>query len=390
VEDGCWARGYAEGMRTAVLRTSSALLLALSLGASLLSAACGDSKSPSGDPAPGDPQTQREPVTPAPTAAPSNDTANDTDPNADMPDTPVPAAAGTGGSGNAGGTETPIGPVGLAGSSGRAPGGTNGGNAPDAGVTPVTPPPVTPPPVTPPPVTPPPPAAFSPCPRDGTPCRIMPLGDSITFGIGSSGGGYRVDLFRRALADQRNITFVGVVAPGGSNTPNGPNMVNGQPFPRNHEGFSGFTISGGGAGSLAAQVDNAINVTDPNIVLLMIGTNDINGNINRANAPARLGALLDQISNDAPDALLVVAQIVPTQTAATNTAVQAFNAAIPGLVQTRAAAGKHVVLVDMFTPFITNANFAGLMNDNLHPNDTGYVVMAQTWYAAIDDLLPQR
>jgi lysophospholipase L1-like esterase len=369
------------------------LLLGLSLGASVLSAACGDTSSPSGDPAPGAPQTQREPATPAPMAAPSNDTEGDPDPNADMP---VAPAAGTGGSGNAGGTETPIGPVGLAGSSGQAPGGTNNGgsrgNAPDAGAAPppVTPPPVTPPPVTPPPVTPPPPAAFAPCPRDGTPCRIMPLGDSITFGIGSSGGGYRVDLFRRALADQRNITFVGVVAPGGANTPNGPNMVNGQPFPRNHEGFSGFTISGGGAGSLAAQVDNAINVTDPNIVLLMIGTNDVNGNINVANAPTRLGALLDQITNDAPDALLVVAQITPTMTAGTNTRVQAFNAAIPGLVRTRAAAGKHVVLVDMFTPFNTNANFAGLMNDNLHPNDTGYVVMAQTWYAAIDDLLPQR
>jgi lysophospholipase L1-like esterase len=216
----------------------------------------------------------------------------------------------------------------------------------------------------------------------------MPLGDSITFGVGSSGGGYRVDLFRRALADQHDITFVGVVAQGGSNTPNGPNMVNGQPFPRNHEGFSGFTISGGGAGSLAAQVNNAIAQTDPNIVLLMIGTNDVNGNIDLANAPNRLGALLDQITNDAPDALLAVAQIIPTMTAQTNTRVQAYNGAIPALVRTRAAAGKHVVLVDMFTPFNSNANFAGLMNDNLHPNDTGYVLMAQTWYAAIDDLLP--
>src|SRR4029078_5299232 len=114
------------------------------------------------------------------------------------------------------------------------------------------------------------------------------------FGIGSSGGGYRVELFRQALADQRDITFVGVVAGGGSNTPNGPNMVSGQPFPRSNEGFPGFTISGGGAGSLAAQVDNAIDATDPNIVLLMIGTNDVNGNIDLANAPNRLGALLDQ------------------------------------------------------------------------------------------------
>jgi lysophospholipase L1-like esterase len=380
-------------MRTPLVRPSSALHSSLSLGLtllglSLMGAACGDSSNPGAAPAAGNPQTQSEPATPAPAPA-----ANP-DPGAAMPN---PAPVGSGGSSNSGTAgETPTGPVGFAGSSAQAPGGTSpGGNnnpgannppaTPDAGAAPT--PPVTPPPVTPPPVTPP---AFSPCPSDGTPCRIMPLGDSITFGVGSSGGGYRVDLFRRALADQRDITFVGVVAPGGSNTPNGPNMVNGQAFPRNHEGFSGFTISGGGAGSLAAQVDNAIAQTDPNIVLLMIGTNDVNGNIDVANAPNRLGALLDQIINDAPDSLLAVAQLIPTMTAQTNTRVQSYNAAIPALVRSRAAAGKHVVLVDMFTPFNSNPNFAGLMNDNLHPNDSGYVVMAQTWYAAIDDLLPPQ
>jgi lysophospholipase L1-like esterase len=236
---------------------------------------------------------------------------------------------------------------------------------------------------------PPPPAAFAPCPADGSACRIMPLGDSITFGFASSGGGYRVELFRQALAAQRDITFVGVVAPGGQNAPNGPNTVNGQPFPRNHEGFSGFTISGGGSGSLAAQVDNAIAQTNPNIILLQIGTNDVNGNINLAQAPQRLGALLDQIINDAPNALLVVAQIIPTLNQQTNTRVQAYNAAIPGLVQARAAAGKHIEVLDLFTVFNSNPNFNSLMNDNLHPNDTGYAVMGQAWFQAIEDVLPQ-
>jgi lysophospholipase L1-like esterase len=356
-------------MLTHRLRSSSAWLLGLSLGASM-SVGCGTSSGPTDTPAAGSPETQREPVTPAPNAP-----AAVPEPGPAMTAPPVTPPAGSGGSSNGGAGEAPIGPVGLAGSSGQTPGATSGTTTADAGAsTPV--------------VDPPPAAAFSPCPSDGTPCRIMPLGDSITFGIGSTGGGYRVDLFRRALEDQRNITFVGVVAAGGSNTPNGPNMVSGQPFPRSHEGFSGFSISGGAAGSLAAQVDNAIDATDPNIVLLMIGTNDVNGNIDLANAPNRLGALLDQITTDAPDALLAVAQLIPITNAQANTRVQAYNAAIPALVQARAAAGKHIVLVDMFTPFSTNPNAAGLMNDALHPNDAGYVVMAQTWYAAIEDLLP--
>ena len=228
------------------------------------------------------------------------------------------------------------------------------------------------------------PPDFAPCPTDGTPCAIMPLGDSISFGIGSSGGGYRVELFRQALADERQITFVGTAPP------NGPANVDGQPFPRSHQGHSGFTISGGGAGSLAGLVDAAIAATDPNIILLMIGTNDINGNLNVGNAPARLGALLDQITEDAPDALLMVAQIVPTTNADTNTRVQAYNAAIPALVQQRADAGRHVLLVDMFAPFVDTPNFgAALMNDFLHPNDAGYVVMGQTWYDALASFLPQ-
>jgi hypothetical protein len=64
-----------------------------------------------------------------------------------------------------------------------------------------------------------PPPDFAPCPSPTTACAILPLGDSITDRVGSSGGGYRVELFRRALANQQNITFVGTAA-------NGPNVVN--------------------------------------------------------------------------------------------------------------------------------------------------------------------
>lgn len=230
----------------------------------------------------------------------------------------------------------------------------------------------------------PPPVGFNPCPSDGSPCRIMPLGDSITFGIGSSGGGYRVELFRQALANDRSITFVGTAQP------NGPNDVNGQPFPRSHQGHSGFTISGGGAGSLAQVVSQSLVPSDPDIILLHIGTNDTNGNIDLGNAPQRLGALLDQITDGAPDALLVVAQNIPITVAATNARVLAYNAAIPALVEERVAEGKHIRLLDMYTPFATTPNFANaLMNDFLHPNDAGYVVMGETWFDAIEDVLPQ-
>jgi lysophospholipase L1-like esterase len=227
--------------------------------------------------------------------------------------------------------------------------------------------------------------AYNPCPGPGTACIIMPLGDSITDGVGSPspGGGYRVPLFQTTVNGAELITFVGRNA-------NGPTTVAGKTFPRNHEGYSGYTIDpGGGRQGISPLVDAALSQFHPHIVLLMIGTNDVNISLDLANAPTRLGALFDRITSDAPNALLVVAKLVPTTNDTTNGRVRTYNDAIPGLVQTRAAAGKHIVMVDMYTAFTSNASYkTALMSDELHPNNAGYSVMAQTWYAAIGAYLP--
>ena len=225
---------------------------------------------------------------------------------------------------------------------------------------------------------------FNPCPATGN-CIIMPLGDSITDGVGSSGGGYRVPLFSTTVTNMQAITFVG------RNT-NGPTTVAGRTFPRNHEGYSGYTIDpGGGRSGISPLVDGAISMFHPHIVLLMIGTNDVNISLDLANAPTRLGALLDRITTDAPNALLVVARLTPTTNDTTNGRVRTYNNAIPGVVQSRVTAGKHIVLVDMYAAFTANMNYkTALMNDELHPNDAGYMVMAQTWYAAIGSYLPRN
>lgn len=225
--------------------------------------------------------------------------------------------------------------------------------------------------------------AFAPCPVSGN-CAVMPLGDSITDGMGSSGGGYRVELFRLAVTNSKRITFVGRASP------NGPTTVAGQPFPRNHEGYSGYTIDpGGGRAGISPLVDGAILAGRPEIILLMIGTNDIDLNLDVANAPMRLGALLDKITTDAPNALVVLAQITPLQDDTVNARVQTYNQAMPALVQARVAKGKHIILVNMNAPFVSNANYkTALLADKWHPNNAGYVVMAQTWYAAIQNYLP--
>ena len=189
---------------------------------------------------------------------------------------------------------------------------------------------------------------------------MLPLGDSITEGFGSSGGGYRVEIFRKAVQNGKNLTFVGSLQ-------NGPNTVENETFPKRHEGHGGYTIdTDSGHSGISGQItDKAISDFHPHVVLLMIGTNDINGNVDVGNAPKRLGNLIDDIASSAPDALIVVASIIPIANDGTNQKVITYNAAIPGVVSARATAGKHVIFLDNYATFSSNPNYkTALMGDS--------------------------
>ncbi len=227
---------------------------------------------------------------------------------------------------------------------------------------------------------------FNPCPTEaGSECKVLPLGDSITEGCCSQPfGGYRIELFRQARADNKGLTFVGALQ-------NGPAMVDGVSFPRDHEGHGGYTIDSdaGHSGISGMITQNALQNYQPHIVLLMIGTNDINGNVDINNAPNRLANLVDDITTRAPDALLVVAAIIPTTNDGTNAKVEPYNAAMEALVEERASAGKHVVFLDNYAAFRSNPNYkTALMADGLHPNTAGYEVLGQAFYGVIGELLP--
>ena len=103
-------------------------------------------------------------------------------------------------------------------------------------------------------------------------------------------------------------------------------------------------------------------------------------------APQRLGSLIDTIVTDAPNALLVVAQLTPLGNPSHEMGVEAYNAAIPAVVQQRASAGKYILLVDMHT----GLDVCIMLDtaDMIHPNDKGYVFMGAEWFAAIQSVLP--
>jgi lysophospholipase L1-like esterase len=117
----------------------------------------------------------------------------------------------------------------------------------------------------------------------------------------------------------------------------------------------------------------------PNIILLHIGTNDtyMTGQP-QAQAPMRLQSLVDLILSTYPNALLVVAKIIPYPSQTSN--VKLINDSIPNLVSSRAAMGKHILTVDMNTGFNVQS---WLSSDTIHPNMNGYNWMGDQWYSVV-------
>lgn len=194
----------------------------------------------------------------------------------------------------------------------------------------------------------------------GVELRVMPLGDSITFGFKSSdGNGYRLRLEQDLSGS--NLLYVGSVQSG--------NMADN--FNEGHSGATINQISGFASNSLSDR---------PNVVLLHAGTNDMNNSPPTdpySSAPDRLGALIDQIFAACPDAAILVAQIINAANADTEARIQTFNNAVPGVVAQRANAGHHVMVVDFRSVTVSD------LQDGLHPSDQGYQKMGDIWFSGI-------
>jgi lysophospholipase L1-like esterase len=216
----------------------------------------------------------------------------------------------------------------------------------------------------------------------------MPLGDSITDGAGSTGGGYRAPLFAKLTNAGYAFTFVGSA----TNNATAALTAAGQ---THHEGHSGYVIQSkdptdAGAGSGRAGIADNANAwlgaggANPNYILLMIGTNDVDLNYFPATQGNRLSNLISLISNKTtglrPSANLIVAKIVPTTDATENLRVVTFNNAVAAAVAQHQALGERVTMVDMYAALQPNSTD---LNDKLHPTDTGYAKMADVWLAGI-------
>lgn len=183
---------------------------------------------------------------------------------------------------------------------------------------------------------------------------IAAFGDSITIGIGSESGGYPPKL--STLLDASNI---------------GEHTVD------NHGKAGEATAWGNG------RIHSVLESKDYDFILILEGTNDIYFGLSLESTKYYLGAMINKskihygvsplIGNLLPDTR-------PYPPANQKNIETTYNPTIKNI-----ASDSNIPLVDLYSA--VENDWENLSNDQLHPNDNGYQVVAQAWYESVISLL---
>jgi lysophospholipase L1-like esterase len=231
-----------------------------------------------------------------------------------------------------------------------------------------------------------------------SPVRVMALGDSITagvkaFGAHASDGGYRGPLARALQHNGYHVTFVG------SRSDFSDEIAD-----RAHEGWPGYVLrsfpSDPGPGQLYGSLARkAIQENDPDIVLLMAGTNDLlrrearDAGYTLPNILTSMNLLLEEIVKAKPDVFVIVAPVVESPKVQI-CALREF-AGLPGAGCGPTNAGLKA-LVAAFDQRGYRVSFAAAMAtavprdadhfpDGIHPCGAGgYAAVADVWLQSIE------
>ncbi len=228
------------------------------------------------------------------------------------------------------------------------------------------------------------------------PLKVMAVGDSITDDCVYNGA-WRLYLQSLLETNGYPFTFVGRQS----------SVAQGAFTKVLHEGYCGCVIAPPGVfgpvhGYPAADaylqliVGDALTNTTPDLVLVLIGANDIGrGRDPWVTATNDIPNLLDLIFSNAPNVHVLLAKISTMQgasnigglnygTYANNVSI--YNAQLQRVVNLRRAAGQNVFLADMFSVVDPTVM---INSDHLHPNATGLQAIASEWLTRIQSFTVQ-
>lgn len=231
------------------------------------------------------------------------------------------------------------------------------------------------------------------------PVRIMALGDSITAGVGAKGadiggGGYRGELER--LLDGAGYRYDLI----GSRSDYSERLEHPA-----HEGWPGYVIrslpSDPGHELLGDTTRRALAEYDPDVILLMAGTNDLlrlerhSAGYSVANILAGMDALLNQIFAQEPSVHVILAGVVDSPFISDCT-VKRFDG-VEGWGCNGGAGPNLKTVVAKYRGLGFNIELASRMDaavprdrahfpDGIHPSGGGgYAAIARVWMHAIED-----
>ncbi len=213
-------------------------------------------------------------------------------------------------------------------------------------------------------------------PPTGGPLKIMPIGDSITHGLGEDHT-YRCYLAGDLADAGVDFDFVGNV--------NGPlgggNTTCPEPFDEDHQALYSFR-----ADQMIPEVANAAGTHRPDVALIHLGTNDVLQGQSNASTKEELRTIIGDLRSANPNVSIFLAQVIPCDPVGgdpmygtrCSVDIPNLNAAIGALAAEETSGQSSVVAVDMHSGFSL-----GWLKDHVHPTPTGDQFIAEKWKAAL-------
>ncbi len=185
-------------------------------------------------------------------------------------------------------------------------------------------------------------------------------------------GGYRDDLSILLLNEGINFQMVG-------------SMNDGTGFYPHHEGHSGYR-----ADEIDDNLNNWLRKNPPDLVLLHIGTNDISQGESNETTILDIENILDKIYNKDPNTTILICSLIPRFDNYQNRPqrTEDLNNLIWDLYLDKLAQGFDIYYVPQNETTDEYPTWqSDYMDDNVHPNDLGYHVMAETFFEVLQNIL---